>query len=328
MKTPHNPYDEHDPSLAVGDLLEEQAVVWFVRLRAEQVTCEEKAAFADWLKQTPAHQQAFDEICLLWGDTGLRQALNDAEKKLPNYNDKSVSQRRFYLPLLITACLALFLVFHNDVRIFFRADYATAIGEQKTVRLDDGSSVILNTNSAFAVTMMGGQRTVELLQGEAFFDVKSDASRPFIVYGEHSTTRVLGTRFFVHEKNDSAEVKVLSGRVEVTDNRHWREPVILHAHDAVSINREGLSKTGKLDAKLTTSWVGGYLIFQDAALSDVIEQVERYRNGIVIFKDDSLRQFKINGRVNLRDPRHILETLEKTLSVKITHLTDWLVIIG
>jgi transmembrane sensor len=77
-----------------------------------------------------------------------------------------------------------------------------------------------------------------------------------------------------------------------------------------------------------TSWLDGYLVFEDAALSDVIEQVQRYRNGVVIFKDNSLRQLKINGRINLRDSAHILETLEKSLSARITHLSDWLVIIG
>lgn len=322
-QTKENPPSES----SLEELIDEQAVAWFARLRADNVSREEKAAFADWLQQSPSHQNAFDEICLLWGDTQLKQALGETGEK-PLNNSRNAALRGFQLPLLMVACLALALVFRAELLIVVQADYSTGIGKQQTVRLEDGSRVMLNTNSAITVTMKDKQRTIELLQGEAFFDVDPDADRPFIVQGEHSTTRVLGTRFFVYRKNNSDEVNVLSGKVQVTNNNRPKESVLLHDHDSVSVNRDGLNKTHIANTKLANSWVDGYLVFQDVALVDVIEQVQRYRNGVVIFKDDSLRQFRINGRINLRDPQHILSTLEKTLSVKVTHLTDWLVIIG
>ncbi|MEF3076817.1 FecR family protein [Methylobacter sp. Wu1] len=311
------------------DLVDEQAAAWFVRLRAENVADEEKAVFARWLAHDPAHRQAYADICMLWGDAALKRALSEAETKPPEISClKKEARPRQRLLLAMAACLALAFVFRVELTVLLQADYATKVGEQKTVRLEDGSVVTLNTDSALAVTMQGGQRTIELLKGEAFFDVQPDARRPFVVHGDHSITRVLGTRFFVHEKGHSDEVKVLSGRVEVTDGQRWRQSVVLHDGDAVSVDRDGHSATGRLDTKLTTSWLNGYLVFEDIALGDVIEQVQRYRNGVVIFKDNSLRQLKINGRINLRDPAHILETLEKSLSVRITHLSDWLVIIG
>jgi transmembrane sensor len=311
------------------DLIDEQAAAWFARLRAENATGEEKAAFARWLAQDFAHRQAFDEISLLWGDARLKRALSEAETKPAEFfrlNKKTRPGPRLLLAVAVS--LALLFVFRVELAVLFQADYATQVGEQKTVRLEDGSSVTLNTDSALAVTMQGDQRTIELLKGEAFFDVQPDAGRPFIVHGEHSITRVLGTRFFVHEKGRSDEVKVLSGRVEVTDVRRWRQSVVLRDGDAVSVDRDGHGETGRLDTKLATSWLDGYLVFEDMALGEVIEQVQRYRNGLVIFKDNSLRELKINGRINLRDSAHILETLEKTLSVKITRLSDWFVIIG
>jgi transmembrane sensor len=311
------------------DLIDEQAAAWFARLRAENVTGEEKAAFARWLAQDFAHRQAFDEISMLWGDARLKQVLSEAETKSAEFSRLTKKTRPGpRLLLAVAASLALLFVFRVELAVLFQADYATQVGEQKTVRLEDGSSVTLNTDSALAVTMQGDQRAIELLKGEAFFDVQPDAGRPFIVHGDHSITRVLGTRFFVHEKGRSDEVKVLSGRVEVTDGQRWRQSVVLRDGDAVSVDRDGHGETGRLDTKLATSWLDGYLVFEDMALGDVIEQVQRYRNGLVIFKDNSLRELKINGRINLRDSAHILETLEKTLSVKITRLSDWFVIIG
>jgi transmembrane sensor len=267
-------------------------------------------------------------MCMLWGNAALKRALSEAKTKSPEIFRLKKQTHPNRLLLAMAACLALAFVFRLELIVLLQADYVTKVGEQKTVRLEDGSIVTLNTDSALAVTMQGGQRTIAMLKGEAFFDVQPDACRPFVVHGDHSITRVLGTRFFVHEKGHSDEVKVLSGRVEVTDGQHWRQSVVLHGGDAVSVGRNRHSAAGRLDTKLTTSWLDGYLIFEDIALGDVIEQVRRYRNGAVIFKDTSLRQLKINGRINLRDPAHILETLEKSLSVRITHLSNWLVIIG
>lgn len=319
--------NEQQPDPAeLEEAIDEQAAAWFARLRAPTLSPAEKAAFAAWRRQSPAHQRAFDEICLLWGDVQLRRALLEAEKKLPSGGKPA--RRRLQSPLLLAACLTLMYFLRNEAVVFMRADYAAGIGKRQTVRLEDGSSVMLNSGSAIAVAMESAQRNVELLQGEAFFAVEPDAQRPFVVYAKHSTTRVLGTRFFVHNKSDSDEVKVLSGKVRVTGKNHPEQSVLLLDNGSVSANRDGLGNAGMLHGKLTTSWVDGYLVFQDAALADVIEQIQRYRSGVVIFKDDSLRQYKINGRINLHDPKHILDALEKSLTIKFTHLTDWLVIIG
>jgi transmembrane sensor len=187
---------------------------------------------------------------------------------------------------------------------------------------------MLNTDSAIAVSMDGPQRKVELLKGEVYFEVKPDPSRPFIVQADHSTTRVLGTRFFVREKSGSDEVKVVSGCVEVTDRRTLKQPVILHNREAVSVDASGLGEILLLNSTLSTSWVNGFLVFENAPLESVINQLRRYRTGVVVYKDNALRELKINGRINLREPDDMLKVLGKNLSVKMTYLTDWLVIVG
>jgi len=209
-----------------------------------------------------------------------------------------------------------------------QGDYSTRVGERKTVYFDDGSTAMLNTDSSIAVSMEGPQRGVELLKGEVYFEVKPDPNRPFIVQADHSTTRVLGTRFFVHEKSGSDEVKVVSGRVEVSDRGALKQPQILHDREAVSINAAGLGETRILDSALATSWVNGFLVFENAPLESVINQIRRYRTGVVVYKDNTLRELKINGRINLRESDDMLKVLGKNLSVKMTYLTDWLVIVG
>lgn len=311
----------------LDDDIDEQAVAWFIRLRADNVTSEEKTSFLRWLNQADAHRDAFNEISKLWGDTDLLQALGDTARKHNIAPDKTTTAH-FKLPLAIAACLILALSFRNELGILTQGDYSTGVGERKTVYFDDGSTAMLNTDSAIAVNMDGSQRRVELLKGEAYFEVKPNPGRPFVVQAAHSTTRVLGTRFFVHEQSDGDEVKVMSGRVEVADRRTLKQPVILHDREAVSIDAAGLGETRLLNSELATSWVDGFLVFENAPLESVIGQIRRYRTGLVVYRDSSLRELKINGRINLRESDDMLKVLGRNLSLKMTYLTDWLVIIG
>lgn len=306
--------------------IDAQAAAWLIRLRAENVTSEERALFLRWLNLNEAHQQAFDEIGKLWGDEDLLQALVDSAQK--NRIAPRPKTRGIQFKLALAACLVLALLFKGEFEILMQSDYSTGLGERKTVYLNDGSSAMLNTDSSIAVNLEGAERKIRLLKGEVYFDVKPDAERPFIVQADHSITRVLGTRFFVHEKKGSDEIKVISGRVEVTGRDALKQSVILHDQEAVSLDASALGETHPLDSVLTTSWVNGFLVFQDVPLESVINQVFRYRRGFVVYRDDALRSLMINGRVNLREPDEMLEALEKNLSIKITHLTGWLVIIG
>jgi len=308
--------------------IDEQAVAWFIRLRADNATSEEKTSFLRWLNQADAHRDAFNEISRLWSDTDLLQALGESAQKHRIEPRKKTPRSNFKLPLAMAACLVLTWLFHGELAILMQGDYSTKVGERKAVYLDDGSTAMLNTDSAIAVSMDGPQRKVELLKGEVYFEVKPDPNRPFIVQADHSTTRVLGTRFFVHEKGNGDEVKVVSGRVEVADLGPLKQPQILHDHETVSVNAAGLGEIRLLDSALSTSWVNGFLVFENASLESVISQIRRYRTGLVIYKDNALRELKINGRINLRESDDMLKVLGENLSVKMTYLTDWLVIVG
>ncbi|TAN66248.1 MAG: DUF4880 domain-containing protein [Methylobacter sp.] len=309
--------------------IDEQAAAWFIRLRADNVSGEEKGAFLRWLNQDDAHRDTFNEISKLWGDADLLQALVETgQKHRIAPCKKTTAVNKFKLPLAMAAGLALALLFQGELAILMQSDYSTRIGERKTVYFDDGSTAMLNTDSSIAVSMDGPQRRVELLKGEAYFEVKPDPNRPFIVQAGHSATRVLGTRFFVHEKSDSDEVKVVSGRVEVGNRHSLEPPLILHDREAVSVDAEGLGETRLLDSALTTSWVNGFLVFENASLESVISQIRRYRRGMVVYKDNTLRKLEINGRINLRESDDMLKVLGKNLSVRMTYLSDWLVIVG
>ncbi len=311
------------------DSVDEQAATWFIRLRADNVGRNDKAAFIQWLEQDDKHRTAFYETCLMWDDTDLLKGLIDSAKKhgiAPRKPTKRFINLR--IALALAACLVLAVSLGQQFYLMLNADYSSAVGERLNVRLSDGSTAMLNTDSAVAIKMENGRRVVELLKGEAYFDVKPDPGRPFIVQASQSTTRVLGTRFFVHRHHDNAQVKVLSGRVEVSDNRSRNRPALLRDGDEVTITDTVLGEPHKLDSTLSTSWIKGYLDYENETLEAVVKHIDRNHNGMILFKDDSLRNLKLNGRLKIRDSGEMLKVLQKTLSIKITYLTDWIVIIG
>lgn len=313
------------------DNIDEQAVAWFIRLRADNVSQEEKEAFMQWLSLTDEHLRAFNEICDMWGDADLLKSLtNNAQQYgiAPTFKGKKKSAKRNIMPLALMICVICFLVLFEPLTIFIKADYSSTLGERKTIQLDDGSTAILNTDSAIASNMQNGERSVELLKGEAFFHVKPNIERPFLVKAKYSTTRVLGTRFFVHHQNNGDEIKVLSGRVEVSEKQNTRPPVILRDLEAITISDTILSQPQKLNSALSTSWINGFLAYNNETLENVVNNINRYHTGMIFFKDNSLRQLKINGRLSIREPRAMLTVLQQTMNIRITYLTDWLIIIG
>src|SRR5690606_14686343 len=97
--------------------------------------------------------------------------------------------------------------------------YSTGIGEQRTVKLADGSIVHLNTDSSLRVEYSPATREVHLVEGEALFVVAKEPARPFRVEAGQTTVQALGTQFNVYRRAGGIEVSVIEGAVRVADKQ-------------------------------------------------------------------------------------------------------------
>lgn len=93
--------------------------------------------------------------------------------------------------------------------------YTTAFGEQRSIQFEDGSTVELNSRSKIRVKYSKQERDVELIEGQALFQVAHDTSRPFIVAAGATRVRAVGTQFDVYKKSNGTVVTVVEGRVAV-----------------------------------------------------------------------------------------------------------------
>ncbi|MBK8816113.1 MAG: FecR domain-containing protein [Methylococcaceae bacterium] len=208
----------------------------------------------------------------------------------------------------------------------FQSDFCTRTGEIKTVALSDGSTVTLSSQTAINVAYNEHLRQVRLLRGEAYFEVQPNPDHPFIVEGNYSRTKVVGTRFIVREDNNFDTVTVNQGIVEV--GRNNIKPYVLRVNDQLSIGEANSNGLRHVSAATEGAWTKGHLVFENACLDVVINEIERYSKGVIVIKNSRLKSVKVSGRFDISTPNKALEALEQTLPIKLYRLTPWLTVIA
>ena len=159
------------------------------------------------------------------------------------------------------------------------ATYATAMSEQRTVRLTDGTIVHLNARSRIRVHFSTGEREVLLTDGEAFFKVERDTSRPFRVRTDDAVVQAVGTQFNVDRTSESTTVAVVEGRVRVSggDGGLLRgESVMLTVGEGARVTGRAIEKEARKDLAPAVAWRERRLVFRADRLEDIAERFSRY----------------------------------------------------
>jgi len=219
--------------LGAGTLMEirKEAAAWLVEMDVDPKRWNRKR-FTAWLKSSPQHMEEFLAQSALWGelvdlgpggiDLGNLPKGPDNIIELPGTAQvQSQSIRSWFRWWFVGLAAALMLIVSTTIFWGLRPDdgkvLATAIGEQRAVRLDDGSVVHLNTDTRVRIHFTETAREIQLIQGEALFTVKRDVNRPFRVQSDGIRVEALGTQFNVRRRNDDTVVSVVEGRVAVVD---------------------------------------------------------------------------------------------------------------
>ncbi|NMX60243.1 FecR family protein [Pseudomonas sp. WS 5079] len=307
----------HDQPHTTPSLSEIQrtAHAWVIRLTSGSVQPSDVAAARAWCEQAPEHQQAFVEARRMWSlSAHLAQPAASARP----------SARRLWA-MGIAASLVLGLGVTWAQRMALDADYYTGTGERRQVVLADGSQITLNANSAVDVKFTDDGRRITLRKGEAVFDVKPDPQRPFSVQAGALSATALGTIYAVRRDAEHVDVTVRRGLVAVTGEP---DKVTLGAGETVGGRADGLGAKQRVDVDTMLAWEQGRLVFELTPLAQVLEQLERYRPGIIVLRDSRLGALKVSGTFQLNDLDEGLTTLENVFALKIERYTDYLLVIS
>lgn len=306
----------------IDDRVAEEAAGWVARLQSSDATERDRQEFQLWLKHDAAHRAAYDELKNLWADLKDVPIPSDRLKKLRISRRATV---RNIVAIGIIAALSVTLYRMGFVDRM-RADYYTAIGEVSSITLADGSRVDLNTDSAIVVRYSQAERRIQLLRGEAFFDVARNPERPFVVDDSSLKATALGTQYSVRTASGDSlgDVRVEQGRVEVTSSR---DQVVLEAGGVASLTTLGRLAVTTADVANETAWRGGKLVFSGQPLRDVLATLERYRHGRIVVLDSAAAEQRVSGIFDLNDTDQALRVLEENLPVSVTHLTGLMVVV-
>ncbi|WP_214226710.1 FecR domain-containing protein [Pedobacter sp. B4-66] len=169
--------------------------------------------------------------------------------------------------------------------------------EKKQITLADGTKVWLNEGSELKYAKVFNGKTREVyLSGEAYFDVKHDASRPFLIHTGKVLTTVLGTAFNIKEdpSKHTLEVTVTRGKVSVADDGKLLS--ILTSNQQVSVDLLTGKPTEKIvDAKTVIAWQDNDMLFDDITFADAAIQLEQHFNVKIAFNNEKLKNCRFSG---------------------------------
>jgi transmembrane sensor len=344
--------NEIDPSAPVT----EQALSWWVLLNEGDATPADHRAFGEWVTRSPERVQAYLEAARLglalrsrktgWPDTPVEELIRTAttapaevaslsrsirrSEGEPDGSPSDGAIRRGVLTwprsgwIAFAAAAAVLVVFN-----FYSGPQrlVTAVGEQRSVVLGDGSLVTLNTSSSIEVRMSKDHRTVKLLAGEALFKVAHDPARPFDVTTGDTTVRAVGTQFDVNHRPTSTTVTVVEGRVAVfttpdglRDAEQTRLP--LEAGEQLTVSPRIARHPVRADIATAIAWTQRKLIFERQPLGDVADEFNRYNHQVIDIRSAGLRNQEVTGVFQANDPESFLTFLSGLPGVTITESPD------
>jgi len=340
---------------AIAPQISQAAAEWFVIMREPVVSEADRAGFSAWLQASPVHVHAYLDMARLWGDTAhldpelsinegsalaagnvvpmpatarTRHAAAEPGDEPAFASPKRKIRRRHYA---VAASIALLAGLGSAVtwwQIQQPPTYVTDVGEQRVLTLEDGSIVRLNSRSRVRVRMLPGQRLIELVEGQALFEVAKDPQRPFIVRSGNVAARAIGTQFDVYRKPTGTVVTVVEGLVEVRTEPALRKgsaeatvsmaPVSVKAGEQVTVGRTGLVEQ-RQDANVNAAmrWLQQELVFDGQTLSAVVEEFNRYQRIPIVLDDQALGEMRVNAVFNTTGPEPLLRFVDRMEEVRV-----------
>jgi transmembrane sensor len=287
-----------------GTRAQEEAAEWLARLGNQPISTRTVRDFRDW-RDDPANDAAYEEAEAFWEASGEQAA----DPEILRMTAEALARRRrgwrewlampvLRISLVAASALAIGLAVLLSTQMF--PSYATGAGEQRVVRLDDGSRVHLNVNSQVRVRFSAGERRLVLSRGEAFFDVAHDSHRPFVVDANGTRVRALGTKFDVRNLGRLVQVTLVEGRVQVKQDAR-PQAWTLAPNQRLVVSEDGEVRETRTDAVRSTSWTTGRLSFRETPLSEAVAEVNRYGKDRVVVQGDDLRGRLVSGYFDVGD---------------------------
>lgn len=334
--------------------LQQQAIEWLMLLRTRELTESETQDFADWLSQDISHTNAFAEAEKLFDAMTQAAQMHEPDSEfipgqapLQTIVSPATTQTRkrhslswIALPLGFAAVwlFAVTLVWPKQASLWgdIFSDYHTGTSEQRNIELSDGSRILLNTNTAISVDYQTSIRQIVLHHGQALFTVATDSGRPFEVSAGELQIRALGTVFEVYRK-ESNDIEIVVDEHAVSTRLMANGSAVEQSAKPTRVEQgqqlhyvyhsKTLNSPKTADSEIASAWRQRRVIVNDRPLSELINEIERYRNGR-IFLDSDLKNLHVTGLFSMADPDAAIDKVRKILNLKESRIGPWWVLLS
>jgi transmembrane sensor len=287
--------------------IEARAAAWIAQRELGQWNESHDAELAQWLDASMANYIAYIRLEAGWEEARRLNALSHGGQLdavpprgawQPPFIEREArpvsSGQSFVKPLALAASVILVLGLGLVAAAsYFRGDrYSTPVGGIASLSIADGSKITLNTDSRIRVSLDSDERRVWLSEGEAFFEIAKDPNRPFIVSAGSRQVRVIGTAFAVRKEGEDLRILVTQGMVQVAGTP-------LPAGSVARVSPEKIRVENLSLARLEDSlvWRTGYLVFREAALSEVVAEFNRYNTRKLVIGDPEIADVRFSGKL-------------------------------
>jgi transmembrane sensor len=305
----------------VSEALRDQAAHWFVLLASGEASEGERQQWQAWRQASTAHEAAWQLAQSAVGRfAALPRAL--AASSVGILSDRGKQRRRMLKQLVLLCGVGVLALggYRAGLQMDWTADAVTAVGEQRTLTLADGSRMVLDTDSAVDIDFTATQRTIRLRRGQIMIETAPDTAprhRDFLVETQEGRTRALGTRFTVLQEAGVTHVAVLEARVALQPVRASQEVGIAAAGESVRFDRDRILQSAALRPE-EASWPSGVLVVNEMRLDEFTAHLARY-SAAPLRCNPEVAALKISGAFPLASTERVLEALGRTLPVKVAH---------
>lgn len=277
-----------------------EAAAWMARLRGPQRTQEVERGFRRWLQASREHEQAFEAL-----SERLEVVERLRTKTLPQHwcQPTAVQRPRWTQAVAAAALIAAVMLgalFYPHLRAI-----STEVGEQRTLVLEDGSRIYLNTSSKVRVDYDERHRRIELSRGEALFEVAKDKKRPFVVVAGDRQVKALGTTFVVRQDANALAITLVEGQVEVAsvlaENAERETPTLLTPGQRITLKSDAPPVLDVPAIEKVTAWRQGQVAFDDVTLAEAIHEMNRYSSVKLMVKEPKAGAVRVGGYFRMGD---------------------------
>ena len=298
------------------------AARWVARMDADAWSEADAAELERWLAEDPRRNGLLLRTQALWQAPQIGAQLDvgtpGAQEEGVHAGRPSPWRRRGVLGGLVAASAAGIvgaLLFPGR-----GVAYVTKVGEIRRVPLVDGSVMTINSGSALQVRMATQAREVELAEGEAWFEVAKDATRPFVVASGKVRAQAIGTAFSVRRRDNGVEVLVTEGVVETWSEEDQGQRVRLSAGQSARINDRAIvhyetTKASAVDRAL--AWRSGMIDLNGTTLADAADEFNRYNERQIVIADPDAAGERFDGLFRINDPEGFAGAVRDALDLSV-----------